>query len=177
MILNIFDFDDTLFRTQNFAIANTKGKTMYEWYDSKESLSPDFNIVGIENIIIKAQQLDSMNFIITHRLVSCKNEIYRLINQYDIVVEDIFFLGRKSKKSNIVNDIIKQNSNITVINIYEDSLTELIYYSKELILYNQEYYFTNILVNFIFVDKTRIINMPFEVLSQFNTKLTPITLI
>lgn len=160
-ILNIFDFDDTLFRTQNFAIAENLKRSMYEWYDSPQSLSPNFKIAGIENILKKARDPESLNYVITHRTKECKPEILELLAREKCKIKEVITLGRTEEKAQVVKSIILGNiqTKKTIV-IYEDSIIELIKYVKSL----SELLKFGINIQLVFVDKSRIIKMPWKVI-------------
>ena len=139
--INIFDFDETLFRIPNYTASEAKGIEPYDWFDDPQSLDDRFNIKGIKNTLDETRGSESLNFLVTHRVLACKPA-------------DVFFLGRAESKSVIVSKIILDHVNIKVVTIYEDSLFEIIKYTEEFIksgLIDK--------VRFKFVDKSKIITL------------------
>lgn len=157
--LNIFDFDETLFRVPSYTCSEAKGKTPYEWFDSPESLDEKFNIKGIANVIEVAQS-NATNYLITHRVTECSDIINQIIKKNNLNFNYVFFMGRKIEKSTIALALIENNHPDT-LTIYEDSLWEIIKYTEMIIEFN-----LNINVNFIFIDKSKALNITLETAIQ-----------
>ena len=151
--INIFDFDDTMFRTQNFASLEPKGMTMYEWYDSERSLSPEFHIPAIENILEKARENGNPNYLITHRKVSNKEQVLRLLSEQGCKFAEVFFCERDLNKADILSKLLAENPTIESVTIYEDSISELTKYAA--ILSGSK-----LQVTIFFVDKTKVFELP-----------------
>ena len=151
--INIFDFDETLFRVPGYTCSEAKGMEPYQWFDSPESLSKKFNIRGIANTIDRTGD-DCLNYLITHRVKACESAV--LLSEYNIRFDKTYFLGRESDKAETVIELIR-TTGADSITIFEDSLWEIIKYTS---------YFLdiglNVTVDFIFVDKSRVIKIDWD---------------
>jgi len=153
--INIFDFDETLFRVPGYTCSEAKGKEPYEWFDSPESLDQKFNIRGIKNTIDRTKD-DCLNYLITHRVKACQPRVIELLADHQIRFEKTFFLGREGDKAEIAIDLIREHE-ATSITIYEDSLWEIIKYTAWFLDAG-----INIDIDFIFVDKSKIITIDWD---------------
>ena len=153
--INVFDFDETLFRVPGYTCSEAKGKLPYEWFDSPESLDQKFNIRGIQNTIERTQD-DALNYLITHRVKACQPRVIELLAEHKIRFEKTFFLGREGEKAELAIDLIRQNE-ATSITIFEDSLYEIIKYTAWFLDAG-----INIDIDFIFVDKSKIIKIDWD---------------
>ena len=157
--LNIFDFDETLFRVPGYTSSEAKGMSPYEWFDSPESLSDKFNIRGIANTI-EAIDPNSHNFLVTHRVKQCQNAVIYLISENHIKFTETFFLGRSGEKSEVVLNLIEKYD-AESITIYEDSLWEIIKYTAWFLDAG-----LNLKIDFVFVDKSRVIKIDWDTARQ-----------
>ena len=153
--INIFDFDETLFRVPGYTCSEAVGKQPYEWFDSPESLAKNFNIRGIENTIERARG-EGLNYLITQRVKACQPRIIEMLADHQIRFEKTFFLGRQAEKAEIALDLIRQ-TDATSITIFEDSLFEIIKYTAHFLDAG-----LTIDVDFIFVDKSKIIKIDWD---------------
>jgi len=151
--INVFDFDDTMFRTQNFASLEPKGKTMYEWYDSERSLSPDFHIPAIENVIEKTRETENPNYLITNRKIANKEQVMRLLSEQGCQFTEVFFCERDGNKADVLSKLLAENPTVKSVTIYEDSISELTKYAAVLSG-------SKLQVSIFFVDKTKIFELP-----------------
>mgnify|MGYP000296639481 CR=1 FL=1 len=126
--INIFDFDETLFRVPGYTCSEAKGKEPYEWFDSPKSLDQKFNIRGISNTIDRTKDA-CLNYLITHRVKACQPRVLELLADHQIRFDKTFFLGREGDKAEIAIDLIRENE-ATSITIFEDSLWEIIKYTS-----------------------------------------------
>jgi len=153
--LNVFDFDETLFRVPGFTSSEAKGKEPYEWYDSPESLDPKFNIRGIANVIERTKD-DCLNYLVTHRVQATQARVIDILAEHKIRFNKTYFLGRNSKKADTVLELMRETDADTGT-IFEDSLWEIIQYTA---------YFLDAgitqSVDFFFVDKSKIIKIDWE---------------
>lgn len=158
--LKIFDFDESLFRVPNFTCSEAKGMDPYDWFDSPDSLSDKFNIRGIENVHAAARRSDSLNYLVTHRPEECLDRITKLLHDNSILMEDMYFLGRKQQKAKVVEGLVLNNPNLRNMTIYEDTLSEVIKYVE---------HFTEnpvgIKIDFVFIDKSKILRFNWTVAS------------
>jgi hypothetical protein len=162
--LNVFDFDETLFRVPNFCSKTYLEKKIptlyfekpYDFFDNSASLDLElFNIFAIKPSFEKFKESlssdDSNTIIITHRTQNLKKDIISILKKFGIInFNNIYTLGRKKSKVEILEKIIKENSSILKVNIWEDSIQQLNEYSK----FN--FIEKNIEVSYYFVDKSRI---------------------
>ena len=153
--INIFDFDETLFRVPGYTCSEAKGMEPYEWFDSPDSLSKKFNIKGIANTIERTGD-DCLNYLVTHRVKACESAVLDLLSEYNIRFDKTYFLGRGSDKAETVIELIR-TTGAGSITVFEDSLWEIIKYTS---------YFLdiglNLKVNFVFVDKSRVIKIDWD---------------
>jgi hypothetical protein len=153
--INIFDFDETLFRVPGYTCSEAKGKEPYEWFDSPKSLDQKFNIRGISNTIDRTKDA-CLNYLITHRVKACQPRVLELLADHQIRFDKTFFLGREGDKAEIAIDLIRENE-ATSITIFEDSLWEIIKYTSWFLDAG-----LNIDIGFIFVDKSKIIKIDWD---------------
>ena len=153
--LNIFDFDETLFRVPSYASSEAYGLEPYQWFDSPQSLSQKFPIRGIGNTIERTSD-GCLNFLVTHRVKSCQSEVFRLLGEHDIRFDKTYFLGRGSTKGELAVDLIREFE-IESLTIFEDSLWEIIQYTKAFLDAG-----LSIDIEFFFVDKSKIIRIDWD---------------
>lgn len=151
--INIFDFDETLFRVPGFTCSEAVGLTPYEWYDSELSLSENFPIRAILNTIEVASGDECMNFLITQRKEKFRPIISRLLEKRLAKFERLIFLGRNSKKSDEALELIRIH-NVNQVEIYEDSLWEIMSYTAAFMQSEIDVDFS-----FTFIDKSKIIQI------------------
>jgi hypothetical protein len=153
--INIFDFDETLFRVPGYTCSEAKGKEPYEWFDSPESLDQKFNIRGIQNTL-ECTKDNCLNYLITHRVKACQPRVLDLLTEHKIRFDKTFFLGREGEKAELAIDLIREHE-ATSIAIFEDSLFEIIKYTSWFLDAG-----LNIAIDFIFVDKSKIIKIDWD---------------
>lgn len=153
--LNIFDFDETLFRVPSYASSEAAGLEPYQWFDSPDSLDKKFPIRGIGNTIDRTFD-DCLNFLVTHRVKACQAEVFRLLSEHDIRFDKTYFLGRGSTKGELAVDLIREFE-IESLTIFEDSLWEIIQYTKAFLDAG-----LSIDIEFFFVDKSKIIRIDWD---------------
>ena len=151
--INVFDFDDTLFRVPNYTVSEAKDVEPYAWFDSPRSLSNEFSIRGIANTLDRAKQPDCVNILVTHRVEACRDAVLDVLERSCIEFNAVYFLGRGSQKADCVMQAIEGTS-IESITVFEDTLSEVLGYALRFdeAKISQE-------VNFVFVDKSKIINI------------------
>lgn len=153
--LNIFDFDETLFRVPGYTCSEAKGMEPYQWFDSPDSLDQNFSIRGIANTIERTEQ-DCINVLITHRVKACQSRVIDLLSEHDIRFDKTFFLGRDTHKADHALKLIR-DYDIESVTIFEDSLWEVIQYTKAFLDAG-----LSIDVEFMFVDKSKIIRIDWD---------------
>jgi hypothetical protein len=162
--LNVFDFDETLFRVPNYTVSEAKGIAPYDWFDSAESLDERFGIRGIANTINRTNEPGSNSILVTHRVKDCEARVVELLKENGIVFDALYFLGRGSHKASFVLQAI-EGTCIESITVYEDTLWEIISYARifEDAKISQD-------VKFVFVDKSKLIYIDWaEALRLANT--------
>lgn len=157
--INIFDFDETLFRVPSFSCSEAGKLKPYEWFDDPRSLKEPSRIIPIVNIVERTWNGsgNDVNYLITHRVNECKDIVNTLVDGVGCQFEERFFLGRKENKAMKVLEIIDKNPQATSLTIYEDSLFEIIEYAA--VLEDER---TNLKIKFVFVDKSKIITLPLK---------------
>lgn len=168
MKLNIFDFDDTLFRIPTFSCAPAKFNTqnVNDWYDDPESLDNSkyriqqiLNVCDIARRIEASQPSDNYTVLITKRAPKLAFEIMNQLRICEIVMDKYFVIGHDRTKSDTLADILAKDlkdKTVTEINIYEDSLVQILDYKA---LLAKLHYPVQIKSNFIFVDKSHLIRI------------------
>ena len=158
--LNVFDFDESLYRVPNFTCSEAKGMEPYDWFDSPNSLSDKFNIKAIENVHAAARRTDRLNYLVTHRNEDCLDIITKMLHDSSIVMKDMYFLGRKQNKAKVVEGLVLANPNLRTMTIYEDTMSEIIKYVE---------HFTEnpvgIKIDFMFIDKSKILRFNWTIAS------------
>ena len=149
--LNVFDFDETLFRVPNYTVSEAKGIEPYDWFDSAESLDERFGIRGIVNTISRTNEPGASSILVTHRVKDCEPRVIELLKANGIEFDAVYFLGRGSHKASTVLEAI-EGTGIESITVYEDTLWEIISYARifEDAKISQD-------VKFVFVDKSKLI--------------------
>lgn len=155
--INVFDFDETLFRVPGFTASEAKGLEPYQWFDSPASLDKKFNIRGIENTIERTRD-GKHNMLVTHRVDATKSKVMDLLSDNGIRFDEVHFLGRGSKKGDIVLKAIAEMEPIGV-SIFEDSLWEIISYTT---IFLDAGLNSSVDFVFYFVDKSKIIKIDWE---------------
>jgi hypothetical protein len=173
--INVFDFDETLFRVPGYTCSEAKGKSPYEWFDSPESLSDRFNIRGIKNTIDKTKE-DCHNVLITHRVSATKSRVMEILHENNLMFHEVHFLGRGSQKADVVLDMIR-DTDPKSITIFEDSLWEIICYTAYLL--DSGINGSGIDIVFYFVDKSKIVKIDWETacLLESNAEVERLTIL
>lgn len=153
--INVFDFDETLFRVPSFTCSEATGLKPYEWFDDPKSLAFPFNVIPILNTIEKTwKDNQSLNYLITHRVETCKETILKLLERSGCSFNQLLFLGRSESKAMNLLEILDANPKAKTLTIYEDSLWEVIQYAQ--VLQDEA---PNLEINFVFVDKSKVIKL------------------
>lgn len=159
--INIFDFDETLFRVPGIACKEAASMTPYEWYDSPGSLNLELNPRAILNTVSAAKNYLDKRYLVTHRVEACKKAVNELLLKNKIEFDGEYFLGRETRKGDTVWEILQENREIKTVRIYEDSLWEIIQYVKTFIEKDPEVTF-KYKIEFSFIDKTKVIELDWE---------------
>ena len=105
--INVFDFDETLCRVPNYTSKEARGLEPYEWYDSAESLSPEFGIRGIANVIERTSE-PGLNYLVTHRVKQCQDRVLEILSDLGVRFTKTYFLGRGSEKVETLLELIRE---------------------------------------------------------------------
>lgn len=183
MILNIFDFDDTLYRIPPHTAAPKDfdiSGDVHKWYDHPESL--DFTkhrVQLIENIALEVMKshgtLGAHTVLITRRIPEMAASILRVLGRDGIFFNKHYLIGHgpKSAKVDVLAKILSDelhDQTVKEINIYEDSLFQIMQYVE---FFENLHYPVRIAVRYFFVDKTHVIQLHSpkgETLSQLQLK-------
>lgn len=155
--INIFDFDETLYRVPSFTCSEAGKSEPYKWFDDPKSLSNPSRVIPIINVLEKTwnKHKNNVNYLITHRVKECELAIRNLLELGGGTFEDMLFLGRGESKAMKLLEIIDANPQAKSLTIYEDSLYEVIEYAA--ILQDEN---TDLEIKFVFVDKSKVITLP-----------------
>jgi hypothetical protein len=134
--LHVFDLDETLFRMPGYTSKKhsesdlLKFNTPYEFYDHPESLCEETHNIQLIAPVYECYReaaLDPKQYVvlITHRVEELKNKIFSILIKRNIDFDDIFFLGRKTKKSKTLAKILDELPDLEEVHIYEDSIAQL----------------------------------------------------
>jgi hypothetical protein len=167
--LNVFDLDDTLLRIPTYTskfhmeetFDNMKLNDPYDFYDHWCSLDRVLhNIQFIDPVLSDLKQgiseKSTMSVLITHRVESLRHNVMEILISNGIEFDDSYFLGRKSKKAEVVAKILKKHQSISHITIYEDSVAQILQYSQ-VFVENPEYHGKTF--EFYIVDKSRVFKL------------------
>jgi hypothetical protein len=172
--LQIFDFDETLFRVPSYTDrfkAEKQGLSFpdpYTYYDHPISLNPAENNIQLIGPVYdewKKGKLDPecMQILITHRVEAVRPEVMDLLEDRQIEFDEYFFLGRASKKTETLKKILPTLPELIDIEVYEDSIQQIAQYHDFFIYENIARYLIRPLgsvpeynVNITIVDKSKI---------------------
>lgn len=152
--INVFDFDETLYRVPGFTCTEAIGRKPYEWFDDPKSLENHETVFPILNTIEKTWGENSKyeNYLITHRVLACKEAILKLLNKSACLFHRVYFLGREESKAMKLLEILDMNPQAKSLTIYEDSMWEIIQYAQ--VLADEA---PNLEIKFVLVDKSKVL--------------------
>jgi hypothetical protein len=164
--LTVFDLDDTLIRPPLFThmkelqdrFIDIRFNGIYDFYDHQVSLDPSlYDILAIGPVVEQAKLAKDdetiLSCLITHRSRHLKEKVEYLLRHKGIHLDEYHYLGRVRPKYEIVNDYLKDNPKMCIVNIYEDSLIQINDYSNNIKVDRE------LTINYWFVDKTRIFRL------------------
>ena len=160
--LQIFDLDDTILRIPTFSAItplesiNKYSSDPYQFYDAQESLDyGKYNIQLIQPVY--DEYLNSKDWshqvLITHRVKELVEQVSFILDAVDMQFDEIHLLGRKSNKADVVNEILVKYPNIEEVEIFEDSMDQIISYKEKIALKSNQS------LTFWFVDKSKIFKL------------------
>jgi hypothetical protein len=71
-----------------------------------------------------------MQLLITHRVLEVEEALMKVLNKRDLSFDKIFILSRKTEKVDSMQEVIKTLSNLETVEIYEDSIDQIIRYQE-----------------------------------------------
>jgi hypothetical protein len=161
MILNVFDFDDTLFRIPSHTTDrdfDLKGD-VHTWYDNPVSLDFTKHKTQLIETVSNCASPTSHNIIITRRIHELNDVIRGVLRHYKVedMFHAVFTIGHNSEKSYVLRNFLmnqyENGQSYERIEIYEDSMHQILKY-KELF---EPMFRTP--VQYYFVDKTHLIQV------------------
>jgi hypothetical protein len=139
--LQVFDFDDTLFRIPTYTSKiHLEGlgytfNDLYEFYDHNISLDESLHNIQLIGPVYDAwkegkDDPSCMQLLITHRVLEVEEALMKVLNKRDLSFDKIFILSRKTEKVDSMQEVIKTLSNLETVEIYEDSIDQIIRYQE-----------------------------------------------
>jgi hypothetical protein len=159
-ILNVVDFDETLFRVPGFTSANLTYEKPYDWFDSPESLNLDKHRIQLIESVNSKLETKSTNIVLSHRVAKLKPELLLLMHKFNLTPKfnDVILCERSISKPERLIRYLKESEAkgilFKTIKIFEDSLVQLDAYLKNQELANLPYSF-----EYWFVDKTELLKI------------------
>ncbi len=158
MIINIFDFDKTLFLTPDDSVENRelyKIKTGVEyphkgWYSKHETLDDTIFDISVNHDISvlakKSIESNYMTFLLTGRIHKLHKHVKQLCVKHDILF-DRYYCSHGSPntleyKKKVLSNIQQEFGNLCIVNFYDDRVE----HTEELTLHGK-----NIFQNFNYV--------------------------
>lgn len=139
--LLVFDFDETIVRVPNFSAKvhveepDLQFDEAYDFYDHHKSLCERSYNIQLVSPVYEAWRrgMDSgeaYSILITQRIEELSNHVKDILESRGVYLDDYFFLGRKSKKIDVVRDLISDMPSLKNIHVYEDSIREINEYQQ-----------------------------------------------
>lgn len=183
MVIDIFDFDDTLYRIPSHTVAppdfDITGD-VHKWYDHPDSLDfTRYRVQLIENVAkrVRESYVDKYTetILITRRVLAMRPAVNKVLERDKIRFDRKFLIGHgpKSAKSDIVHQLMVNEfigKSEYDINIYEDSMTQILAYRDFFRTFSIG---APIRVRYFFVDKTDLIKLDMpngEILERLKLK-------
>ena len=183
--LQVFDFDDTLFRIPTYtskthieALGYGFGNP-YEFYDHEISLDESLHNIQLISPVYDAWKEGSedescMQLLITHRVEGVRDAVMKVLDARNMHFDKIFILGRVTEKVDSMKEIIKVLPNLETIEIYEDSIDQIIRYQEFGNSYNNLLYLSKkpyLNIKIYIVDKSKMYRIENVKLSE-KTRIT-----
>ena len=156
-VLNVVDFDETLFRVPPFTHAGTEFKKPYEWFDNPKSLNTNlYRLQLIESVFNKLEK-GHTTIILSHRVETTRKAMEAVLDKFGITktFDEIILCERNTDKPQMLLEYLdKVGPNFDKIQIFEDSLVQIDKYVKNPYLSK----ITNS-IEYWFVDKTELLQI------------------
>jgi hypothetical protein len=139
--LQVFDFDDTLFRIPTYTSkTHLEGlgfefNDPYEFYDHNISLDESLHNIQLISPVYDAWKEgfadeSCMQILITHRVVAVEEALMKVLTLRGMAFDKIFILSRKTEKVVSTQEIIRTLPNLVEVEVYEDSIDQIIRYQE-----------------------------------------------
>lgn len=156
-VLNVVDFDETLFRVPPFTHAGTEFKKPYDWFDNPKSLNTNlYRLQLIESVFEKLHE-NHTNIILSHRVERTRKAMEAVLDKFGIskIFDKIILCERASDKPQTLLEYLDEvGPSFDKIRIFEDSLVQIDKYS-------QNPYLDKVTesIEYWFVDKTELLQV------------------
>lgn len=132
-VLNVVDFDETLFRVPPFTHAGTEFKKPYEWFDNPKSLNTNlYRLQLIESVFNKLSDTNT-TIILSHRVEATRKALSAVLDKFGITktFDEIILCERNTDKPQALLEYLdKVGPDFDKIRIFEDSLVQIDRYIK-----------------------------------------------
>ena len=166
--ISVFDLDETVARMPSYTASKYVEKstdgyflfpTPYSFYDHPLSMDTSIhNIQFISPVLDDWQQsvldINSRTILITHRTEQLRTYVNRVIEKAVFGFDAIYCLGRVTEKFDTLLKELKKYPEIATVDIYEDTLEQIIKYRAGFESLSRKYE-----VNFYFVDKSNVFRL------------------
>lgn len=156
-VLNVVDFDETLFRVPPFTHAGTEFKKPYEWFDNPKSLNTNLYRLQLIESVFNLLQDDHHTIILSHRVESTRRAIEAVLDKFGIgkKFKNIILCERAAEKPQVLLEYLeKVGPSFDKIRIFEDSLVQIDRYVKNPYLDK-----VTPVLEYWFVDKTELLQI------------------
>lgn len=156
-ILNVVDFDETLFRVPAFTHAGTEFKKPYEWFDNPKSLNTNLYRLQLIETVFNHLHKENTTIILSHRVEATRKAMEAVLDKFGINkrFNKIILGERASDKPQILLEYLDEvGPSFDKIRIFEDSLVQLDKYIKNPYLAK-----VTSSIEYWFVDKTELLQL------------------
>lgn len=156
-ILNVVDFDETLFRVPAFTHAGTEFKKPYEWFDNPKSLNTNLYRLQLIETVFNHLHKENTTIILSHRVEATRKAMEAVLDKFGISkrFNKIILGERASDKPQILLEYLDEvGPSFDKIRIFEDSLVQLDKYIKNPYLAK-----VTGSIEYWFVDKTELLQL------------------
>lgn len=165
--LQVFDFDDTLFRIPTYTSKiHLEGlgytfNDLYEFYDHNISLDESLHNIQLIGPVYDAwkegkDDPSCMQLLITHRVTAVEEALMKVLDKRDMSFDKIFILSRKTEKVDSMKEVMSILPNLETIEIYEDSIDQIIRYQENCQRIN----------NLLYIDKKPYLNIKIYIVDK-----------